>query len=68
MKQGMKLLVLAGSSEARVLAQAAQEAGACVKALVSEPPRGPNPMPVPCELLSFDDERDVKAAMAGYDK
>lgn len=67
MKQGLKLLVLAGSSEARFLAQEAQAAGAHVKALVSEAPRGRNPMPVPCELVSLEDSDAMDAAISGFD-
>lgn len=67
MKQGLKLLVLAGSAEARQIAQAAQAAGAQVQAWVSEPPRGPNPMPVATALHRFDDPARIVAAMSGFD-
>lgn len=63
----MKLLVLAGSAEAREIARAAQAGGAEVRALVSEPPRGPDPMPVPCDLHGFEDLSSVMTALAGFD-
>ena len=54
MKRGLKLLILAGTAEARQIAEAAQDAGAEVQAWVTEVPRGPNPMPVPTDLISID--------------
>lgn len=53
MRHGLNIVVLAGSAEARQIAQAAQDGGVRVRALISEPPRGPNPMPVPCDLHDF---------------
>ncbi len=50
-----------------MLATAAQRAGAAVRALVSEAPRGPDPMPVPCSLLRFDKTDAVMAEMRGCD-
>ncbi len=67
LRKGLNLLVLAGSAEARRLARGATEAGARVEAWVSEPPRGPDAMPVPCKLMAFDDVETVAAAMAGFD-
>ena len=67
MKQGLKLLVLAGSAEARQIASAARLGGMAVRALVSEPPRGPNPMPVPCDLHGFDDLAGVMSQMQDCD-
>ncbi len=67
MRQRLKLLILAGSAEARSIAQTAAGAGAEVQAWVTEPPRGPNPMPVPCDLVSFDDPGAIAAQMRGFD-
>ncbi|MFC6583985.1 precorrin-6A/cobalt-precorrin-6A reductase [Sulfitobacter aestuariivivens] len=67
MRNGLRLLVLAGSVEARRMAQAALERGAEVRAVVSEPPRGPNPMPVPCDLISLDDPSAVAQAVSQAD-
>ena len=36
-------------------------------AVVSEMPRGPNPMPVPCTLIDFSKPQAVSAALAGCD-
>ena len=60
-------MVLAGSAEAREIAQTCAQRGAQVRALVSEPPRGANPMPVPCALLDFADPAAVDTALAGCD-
>ena len=65
MRQGLKLVVLAGSAEARRIAQTCQQAGAEVTALVSEPPRGPDPMPVPCKLLDFSNSAAMTEALNG---
>lgn len=62
-----RILLLAGSAEARRIAVALLERGLEVQALVSEPPRGPDPMPVSCRLISFDDVSDTAREMAGYD-
>ena len=64
MKRGLKLLVLAGTAEARQIAKATQDAGAQVQAWVTEAPRGPNPMPVPTDLISIDgiDPAEVAAS------
>lgn len=67
MKPGMKVIILAGSAEARQLSVAAAKLGADVHALVSEPPRGPDPMPMPCTLLPFDNVDAVVAQMRGCD-
>lgn len=50
-----------------MLGERAMKRGAKVRALVSEPPRGANPMPMPCTLLSFDDVEAVMAQMRGCD-
>ncbi|MGB3247018.1 MAG: precorrin-6A/cobalt-precorrin-6A reductase [Sulfitobacter sp.] len=63
----MKLLVLAGSAEARQIAMDCCALGAEVRALVSEPPKGPNPMPVPCTLIDIAQPDAVAAAMANCD-
>ena len=67
MRDGLKLLILAGSAEARVIAAKAQDRGAVVTALVSEPPRGPNPMPVPYRLHAFEDITAMEAHMREVD-
>lgn len=67
MKTGMTLMILAGSAEARQLGEAAGQAGAKVRALVSEQPRGANPMPMPSTLLPFDNIDVVIAQMRGCD-
>ena len=67
MRQGLKLTVLAGSAEARLIAQECQALGARPRALVSEPPRGPNPMPVPCVLQDFSDLSVVTQVLQGSD-
>lgn len=63
----MNILVLAGSAEARQIARALLEADVRVRALVSEPPRGPDPMPVPCRLHPFDDAAVLAQQMQGVD-
>jgi len=65
--QRRSLLVLAGSAEARQIAQAAQQAGWDVTAWVSEPPRGMSPMPVPTVLKDFAEGDGLDAEMAGFD-
>lgn len=67
MKPGMTVMILAGSAEARQLGVSAARAGADVRALVSEPPRGADPMPMPCTLLPFDDVVAVANQMRGCD-
>ncbi|APE43758.1 hypothetical protein BOO69_10290 [Sulfitobacter alexandrii] len=62
-----RILLLAGSAEARRIAVALRDEGAVVQALVSEPPRGPDPMPVPCRLTAFDDPGRLAAEMASVD-
>jgi len=49
------------------MAQAAQAEGVQVQALASEPPRGPNPLPVPCRLHAFDHVDSVVSQMRGFD-
>lgn len=61
-------MLLAGSAEARRIAEALLARGITdVTALVSEPPRGAIPMPVPFELIPFDDCADLAARMNGFD-
>jgi len=67
MKPGMTLMILAGSAEARALGVSASQMGFKLRALVSEPPRGTNPMPMPCTLMTFDDVDAVMAQMRGCD-
>ena len=67
MRQGLKILILAGSAEARIIAQSAAAAGAEVQAWVTEPPRGPSPMPVPCTLVSLENPQAIAARMRGFD-
>jgi precorrin-6A/cobalt-precorrin-6A reductase len=67
MRQGLDLLVLAGSAEARQIARAAGDAGARVRAWVSEPPRGAEPMPVSTELVDFSDPAALSARMDGVE-
>ena len=62
-----RILLLAGSAEARRIAQTLQAQGMDVVALVSEPPRGPDPMPVPCTLCRFDDPSALAWRMVGCD-
>lgn len=63
----LRILLLAGSAEARRVAEALRDRGVTVQALVSEPPRGPDPMPVPCRLTTFDDPARLAAEMAQVD-
>ncbi|KIN61294.1 Precorrin-6A reductase [Sulfitobacter noctilucae] len=65
MTQQADVLLLAGSAEARQIAQALQGLGHRVHALLSEPPRGANPMPVPFEVCAEVTEDRVAQAMAG---
>ena len=59
------ILLLAGSTEARQIAARLQAQGHSLRALVSEPPRGPNPMPVPCRLHPFDNAETLAAQLDG---
>jgi precorrin-6A/cobalt-precorrin-6A reductase len=59
------ILLLAGSAEARALARALVAAGWQLRTLVSEPPRGPAPMPVPFDLVSFADPAALRPYLAG---
>ncbi len=67
MKPGMTLMILAGSAEARRMGEVAQQCGIIVRALVSEPPRGANPMPMPCTLMDFSDVDAIMIQMQGCD-
>jgi precorrin-6A/cobalt-precorrin-6A reductase len=67
MKRDATLMILAGSAEARALGAAVAKMGLNVRALVSEPPRGANPMSMPCTLMNFDDVDAVVAQMRGCD-
>lgn len=62
-----KILLLAGSAEARRIATALLGGGLQVRAWMSEPPRGPDPMPVPHEILCLDDPATVLPRMASFD-
>ena len=66
MTDAPRLLLLAGSAEARVIARGAEAAGWAVTAWVSEPPRGSDPMPVTTELRRFEDGCDLRGDMAGF--
>ena len=67
MKSGARILLLAGSSEAREIGASLQSMGMAVQAVVSEPPRGPNPMPVPCQMISFDNADALQAKAEAAD-
>lgn len=67
MAQVKNILLLAGSAEARRIAGALTQRGLSVRALVSEAPRGPNPMPVPFELIDFADATALAPHLAGCD-
>lgn len=67
MTDAPRLLLLAGSAEARVIAQEARALGWDVAAWVSEAPRGANPMSIPTRLRSFDDADALRADMADFD-
>jgi len=64
MKKPLSILLLAGSSEARRIGAALVAQGHKVRALKSEPPRGPNPMPVPFEVIDAPTTQTMKAAMS----
>ena len=66
-KTAPNILLLAGSAEARLIAQAVQARGLNLHALVSEPPRGPDPMPVAFEMMDFRDTADLLPRLAGFD-
>jgi len=59
------ILLLAGSAEARQIGAALRDQGFSVRALMSEPPRGSNPMPMPYELHDFDDLGGLTTQMQG---
>lgn len=50
-----------------MIAATSQEGGADVRALLSELPRGPNPMPVPYTLHKLDQVANLAAQMRGVD-
>ncbi|MCX7559529.1 precorrin-6A/cobalt-precorrin-6A reductase [Sulfitobacter sp. F26204] len=52
MKPTGHILLLAGSAEARQIAVALTDRGIALRTVLSEPPRGANPMPVPFEVVS----------------
>lgn len=62
-----RILLLAGSAEARQIAVALTAMGVFVRALMSEPPRGPNPMPVPFEVRAVTCASDIADALADVD-
>ncbi len=67
MKRDNTLMILAGSAEARRIGEAALQLGVQVRALMSEPPRGANPIHMPCTLLDFNDVEAVMAQIQGCD-
>ncbi|MFK7835130.1 MAG: precorrin-6A/cobalt-precorrin-6A reductase [Sulfitobacter sp.] len=54
MRHDPDVLLLAGSAEARQIAKGLLARGLGVQALMSEPPRGSEPMPVPYEVVGED--------------
>lgn len=67
MAKPQKILLLAGSAEARQIAVALRERGHAVQAVMSEPPRGPNPMPVPFEICADITPEHLSRLMAQVD-
>ena len=67
MTNARSILLLAGSSEARQLAGRLTAQGFDVRALKTEPPRGPTPLPVPYDLIETPDVETFRAAMAKVD-
>ncbi len=65
MKQTGHILLLAGSAEAREIAVALQEQGRALQVLMSEPPRGTTPMPVPFEVCKVLTSARLEEAMQG---
>lgn len=63
MTGGSDILLLAGSAEARQIGAALRDQGIGVRALMSEPPRGSNPMPMPFALHDFNDLAGLTAQM-----
>lgn len=60
-----KILLLAGSAEARVIATALQGQGRALRVIMSEPPRGDVPMPVPFEMCGAPSLTGLLSAMDG---
>lgn len=67
MKQTGHILLLAGSAEARQIAVALQEQGREVRALMSEPPRGLEPMPVAFDVCAEMTQAQIAQAAQGAD-
>ena len=65
MEQTGHILLLAGSAEARRIAVALRGQGREVRALMSEPPRGLEPMPVPFEVCSGVTQAQILQAAKG---
>lgn len=65
MEESTDFLLLAGSAEARDIAEALVAQGIGVKVLKTEPPRGPSPMPVPFEVVPEISREAVIGAAAG---
>ncbi|MEX3315231.1 precorrin-6A/cobalt-precorrin-6A reductase [Sulfitobacter sp. PS-8MA] len=63
----LNLLLLAGSAEARDLAERLSGAGHRVTTWMTEPPRSPAPMPVPVQLRDPKDSAALRRDMAAYD-
>lgn len=66
-RAGLNILLFAGSAEARQIASALLPQDVRLRALVSEPPRGPDPMPVPCRLHPFEDPESLAEQMQDVD-
>lgn len=62
-----RILLFGGSAEARQIALALRGQGLQMDVLMSEPPRGDVPMPVPWRLYVFDDVAALAAQMAQAD-
>ncbi|KIN64804.1 Precorrin-6A reductase [Sulfitobacter noctilucicola] len=67
MTSDTRILLLAGSAEARQIAVALLERGLHVRALMSEAPRGANPMPVDFEVCGEPSQEVLASAMATKD-
>jgi precorrin-6A/cobalt-precorrin-6A reductase len=65
MEQAGHILLLAGSAEARRIAVALQEQGREVRAVMSEPPRGAEPMPVRFEVCANASQDRIAQAAQG---
>lgn len=66
MGQVTNILLLAGSAEANQIAKCLIGQGKHVIALLSEAPKGANPMPVPFEMQDFSDAKALAERMRGF--